>query len=764
MSLPGQVVDPFPPATLAEALSRSDIGLVVCLQVTCGIEMTSWHWIGGKAGDVGYMHPLGDFSGEFNDSVDEITAVYVNGVALAQGASVDDVCHSNGKFFWDGVASQALIISMPDGSNPQARGVTVEAIATYRFSDGPTDYNGYRWKPWILGQPSLTRSVTPDFSSITQLGTGSVTFQNETHWFDTRENQNWDAGRATLILGAAGLPWSEFKTQATFVPNAPILTDNNFKLSLQDPIVLVDTYYPSATYSTATYPNLDPAALGKPIQVAYGKILGVVPTCINIGAGVFKVAGHAITSFDGCRVQSQTTGLWQTVNFASVNTATAQFSLASIDFTFGQVVVVDFSGKPNAHGYLMDNPADIIQDLITNLGQPTNTAGFAAARARYDAGYQGTDMNHRVSVHTPSIYLDTQAKALSTIQEVMQNVRAYLQTANDGTLTMTPFRNYQISTLPQINDNNIFGPGITIDGNGTSSQYVQAGTKVSQAQVTYGVRQVEGISQLATWTNARNKNTRLMPTDVIEPMTSLFNNSSDALYLAQCLVNEYRVDPKVWSVTLKWLPMTWPAGQQVWAYFPRHCVSFVLEVLTVALDLTTRKCKLTLGNLRGFQNSSGFWVNSTDKTPAGNSLAWPGQGEANDMTGEIAYIRLEAGHWHDPTDFAVDTSSPASIYSDADKGVRSFRPAGRRGSGVPFCWHHLGAEPGHPKRQLRIGSCSGRSVGRQPVDADEPDRLRDQHRKRGRERAPRRPVVEHDEPWRVHGRRHDYDTDLLRDR
>ena len=672
MSLPGQIVDPNPPANLAAAALRSDNAFYFCLEVTCNVPMASWFPIGGAA----YMHPQGDFSGVYNpDKVDEIIGVTVNGVALTAAASVPAVATTPGTFFWDGVANQCLVISMPDSSNPQARGVTVVATARYRFSDGPNDTAGFRWRPWLVTPSTLTRQVTPDFSGITQVGSGAYVLQNENHFFDTRRGQNWGAGRCTLSVIPAGVAGSP-TLLCTHAISSVKMTDKDFTLAVQDPKVLVDTYYPTELYSSTTYPAMDQSAIGNVVPVAYGKILDITPVCIDTANAIFKVAGHPITSFDGVRVQDPTTGLWTVINFLTKDLSTAQFSLNPSDWNFssGQQVAVDFSGKPDANGFLMANPADIAADLITALGQPINSAGFAAARARYDVGYTGNNPNRRVTVHAPSLYLDSQSTALTVLEEMMVNVRAYLQTAPDGTLTMTPFRTYAISDLPVINDNNALGAGLVVDGSGTSSQFVQAGQKVTEAQVTFNNRPTSGTVQTVIVDYLPNQYKNNLPSPGVEPVDSLFTSQDDALYLAQCLAAEYTVDPTVWSVELKWLAWTWMPGQHVRCYFPRHCIDLVCEVLQVSFDVAARKCALTLGNLRGFEMCGGFWANSTDVSPAGNPLTWPTAGEANAADAQDArYIRLQVGHWHASNNFALDTTAPGATWSDLDSVVSGWK-------------------------------------------------------------------------------------------
>ena len=668
MTLPGQYVDPNPPSTLADVLTAVNAAPTFLLQLTAGITMRAWYPLVAAGYTYGnaWVHDLGDGSGFFNDSVDEIQAVFVNGVALTPGASQQDVANNNGYFFWDGVANQCLLISMPDGSNPMTRGNTILAMAVMRFSDGPTDARGYRWQPRISSWPGISRQVTPDFSGITQVGGGEITLANEDHYFDQRRGYNWDAGRAALIMGASGLPWNQFQTLATFVVSSVKMPLGSFTLNLQDPKVFCDTLFPATLYSDSAFPNINISDIGKPVQIAYGVILGATPVCIDTLNGIFQLAGHAIHSIQQVRVKD-TNGIWNPVPSFTYDVSLSQFTLTpGVYWTTGWDVVADFTGKTLSNGWPMINPADILQDIIGLLGFSTNTAGFLSAHNWYDIGYTFPNPNNRVVPHQVGLYIDSQGKAIDVMQELCSNVRAYLQVAPDGTFTMTPFRSFRATDCLQITDHNNLRPGVVIDGSGTTSHYVQAGTKISQCVVNYGIKSAESAASVLTVTNNANQWTRGLLAPVQDNVDTLFNQQPDALWYGQAIVNQDRVDQSFWTAQTQWTAWTAMCGGGVKIFSETLCIDQVNEIIKVDLDLNKRQVKITMANLRGFELSSGFWCNSTDLTPLGNSLAWNPTGEMNDASGEGEYRRQQAGHWVDPCDFAVATATPGAVFSDTD--------------------------------------------------------------------------------------------------
>jgi hypothetical protein len=107
--------------------------------------------------------------------------------------------------------------------------------------------------------------------------------------------------------------------------------------------------------------------VGKVKPIAYGQIFDVAPVCVHLGEKRFRVAGHAIQGFFGIRMRSAVTGYWVNTGFGTKDNSIAEFTVP--DWDMKAEMAVDFFGKVNADGTLMDNPADVVRDLLqTYLG------------------------------------------------------------------------------------------------------------------------------------------------------------------------------------------------------------------------------------------------------------------------------------------------------------------------------------------------------------------------------------------------------------
>lgn len=683
MSLPGEIKDPFPPATFSAANARSVNYPNVLVVVTCGRYEPVWKLDNGFSYQAPCQSSRPGASAPQYGYAEQVQGVNVNGIALTGAVSQRFVQVNKGYYYLASnpdLMTATLYISMPDGSNPMARGNVVEVMLSYQFCSTPTDdagavaVAGPPWLPWILSLPSLTNKIDAQFGGITQIGGGSIVLDNTTKFFDSRVKQNWDAGQVRVYMGYDGL--ASYTLLATFIAANVSADDSTFTINTKDPKILVDVLFPSKIYDNVTYPNIDPAFIGKPIPMAYGKILGVEPATIDTVNGIFKVAQHAIYSFDGVRVLDTTTGLWVTVPFASTNTATGQFTLAvGSSWTAGQSVAVDFTGRLAAGttGPML-NPADIVKDILTQLGVTTNTSVFNTIRNYYTIGYYPGVLNSDGSqayayCRKPSLYLDSQQKALTTIQQIMQDTRSYLSLLPDGSFGMFPFTNYQASTLPVITDENTLSmSGVKVDGSGTAYALTQTGMKPTQVQVTYAQYGPEGYQSTVTANSAFNQNTRNIPVGASVPLVidTTLTDVVDAQYVANAALMDWHVDPYIYTVQVSWLAWGLLAGaQHVHLTSAIHNWDLVSEILAVKMDLTNFVVTLTLGNLRGYEQSSGFWSNSGDTTPSGATLAWPQQGETV-APFETEYRRHQTGHWHGSDDLAVDSTNGANSWDWRD--------------------------------------------------------------------------------------------------
>ena len=122
---------------------------------------------------------------------------------------------------------------------------------------------------------------------------------------------------------------------------------------------------PINKFWTTDYPNLETGAEGQPIPLAYGDYTSVESSvkvwCIDTANRIFKIADHPISSIDTVAKNGLVNTSW-----GSVDLTNATFRLNDSYTDGDDEVYVTFKGKVNGSGTFLENPADIIYDILTD--------------------------------------------------------------------------------------------------------------------------------------------------------------------------------------------------------------------------------------------------------------------------------------------------------------------------------------------------------------------------------------------------------------
>lgn len=168
----------------------------------------------------------------------------------------------------------------------------------------------FRSKPWqarIISVPNISSRVEADFSGVSQIGGGRIVLNNGDGYFDNLSNLIWDAGTAKMEIGfdldGSAMDEADYQTVGTWDVVGTKLTDETFTLDLREKKTALTQKIPKEIYTREDYPQIALDDIGKPIPRAYGKLFGVSPTVIDRASRKFKVAHHAIRSFDGVKIK-----------------------------------------------------------------------------------------------------------------------------------------------------------------------------------------------------------------------------------------------------------------------------------------------------------------------------------------------------------------------------------------------------------------------------------------------------------------------------
>lgn len=710
--------------TVAEAIKHATASVVILAEVTARMFRNNWVLDGTLTNTYKLYTPITDVNGK----VHRLTVTGVikdNATALTARASAAAVEASNG-WYHDG---DYLWVRPVTGTIFAA---TYQPQLIFYFADKEKVLNSLYWEPRLLSAPAISQRIEPIFGDVSQIGGGSISLSNNDGFLDSLKDLQWDAGSVTLKLGVdlpgGAMAWADYVTLATWLVESWSNDGDTFQFKLGESKSKVKAKIPFDVFTRDDYPSIEDDIVGQPIPIAYGANFGVSPVLISPGTKTFKVAGHAIRSFDGVRLKktraevitrSTTTtvdwldydtdvkryyladetvkkvtfkgqdlteqndvddlvaGEWAyaenyvyafppsgydwsagtvtveseisvpqltTTDFATVDAANGEFTLGD-DWAVGIDVAVDFRGKVEGGVYL-ENAIDIIEDLLTLAGETNlNSSAFTEARSRLSIGTD--EFGREINTLRPSLYITELTEVLELIGEVNKLARSFLFSDETGQYSVGVFEPEPGEDLPQIDDTQI----IEFDRLNEVSDLI---TKVI---ARYEDRPVDGYAQTATEENTAYQHIRNQPNPVTETVDLLTAYESDAEYWAQAYLILKGTPLVKLEVKAAWSQMLLAPGDQVHLISVDRGIDEVMEVLEKRLNLGDKGVTLILGNLRGFEDSPGTWIDDADVLPtrfaqlSGYSAGAPEWNSSWDD--EISsWARQNFGYWTDDNGFA----------------------------------------------------------------------------------------------------------------
>jgi hypothetical protein len=384
-------------------------------------------------------------------------------------------------------------------------------------------------------------------------------------------------------------------------------------------------------------------------------VIATAGTWVQSDSYVYVNPNSGQTISSGTYVVQSTKGItaYQRVNPASRDLANGEFTLGS-EWLPGTAVSVDFSGKTNASGELMNNAVDIVQDILALAGATNlDTSAFSTARARLKLGTG--ESNEELHALAIGYYLNDSKEALEHIAEILKAVGGYIYSSATGQYTVGVFQPGQGESMSSFT----FKDLLDIE------EQTDAGEMFSKLQVTFAPRnadnwvEVQNRESTAAQYLRQNSQADLEKREVITPA------ERDAVYSADRMLCQEAFPEKIWKLKVPWIGLKLRPGDQVHLRDTSPAIDEVLEISEVRIDLTAKTVSLTLGDLRCLSDTPGHWVADSDVLPtrfaslagySAGSLVWNKNWDA-----EIkAWARQNVGYWTDANGFA-DSTDPDSF-------------------------------------------------------------------------------------------------------
>lgn len=572
-------------ATLARQ-DRASVGVNILAEITAGLWCRNMTLTSGKTVTYEKATTL------------SVTGVRIDGTALTVRASVNDVESNPGSYYHNGTT---LYVSASTGA---VYDKTVIAEVEFLFSKQYRIFDNVPYESRIDRAPNLSLRIEKDFGKVNQIGGGDLRLVNHDGYFDSLNTLQWDYGTVTIKTGYdlpnAEQAYADYATVGTWRIKSWSAADDFFTLRLAEIKTRLEKKIPLETYTRADYPQIDEAWIGKVIPRAYGVIYGAQPALVDASTGEFKVAGHAIKSLDGVRLRIDE--VWTDATFATKDLSNATFTVTG--WQDGYDVSVDFTGRKDSNGAAMVNYADVVEDLLTYIGETSiDSTQLAETRNRLLIGTNR--FGKEIHARAVSLYVNELNEAHHFIGKLNETVGGYVFSDANGEYHVGIFEPEPGEGLSVLTERDIerFEPSDDAD------------TISSKVRVLYNERKTGDWRESETFTSEASRLAHGQPSHVVAEANPNLNTLTDVRYYGQRRLLIESNQRKTYRVTTFWNALGWLPGMFIRITYTRRNFNDVVEVLEVNTELTTGRVTLLCGCMRNYAGGCGFIVANSDVLP-----------------------------------------------------------------------------------------------------------------------------------------------------
>jgi hypothetical protein len=335
-----------------------------------------------------------DFDASYDSLPAELTEDVPTWDIEAVGSVLEDQEHLQKVFAIADMAAQpswyydrenrVLYVRLTNFDPPQKHTITVGIPANVRKGGERFDYDGLDFENRLLSVPAIKYEKDDIFSGRLSFDDAEITIDNKDGLYDHMPDFDVFNQQVRLYLGFEELDTlDDFLELGRFYIKDFTIGQGELRIRARDPRAVLQTPVLQHTFTTTDYPNLRDDDSGTYIPVRYGTCRKVEVVCVNRGAYdedtgqdmVFvltdmQFGGHSqIAGVDAVyHKEAQLSGsgsVRYTATDLSAGTITIHHDAgAEIDF---DSVRVSFRSYEDDSGALIENPIDIIQDMLAYL-------------------------------------------------------------------------------------------------------------------------------------------------------------------------------------------------------------------------------------------------------------------------------------------------------------------------------------------------------------------------------------------------------------
>lgn len=369
---------------------------------------------------------------------------------------------------------------------------------------------------------------------------------------------------------------------------------------------------------------------------------------------------------------------WLYINVASLGTVTVTYSIQSLttqaitltntytslgEFTVEELVsnddevFVNFTGKPNGTGDPIIACPDVINDLLASVGESSiNTASYVEAIRALSLGVQENGAN--LYKRQLALYIDSKRSVADLISDINAVCGSFVYTNASGEYFLGIFRPKVRSALFDVDESDLL-----------DWQEVSGTEKIlTKFKSRYLINEALETAQLEEYDRPSQQHVNNQP-EPVEKLNDLpFSEDFDAEEYAQRMSLQQSIPLKKFTCSMKWRGWSFLLGDQITIKHTARSIYGKFEVLERNVDFGSMTVKFVLGNLRGYEDRPGWWVDGAATLPSQfSALAGYGSGSLvwnSSWHPDIKrWARNNVGYWTDANGFANSTDHDSFIPS-----------------------------------------------------------------------------------------------------
>lgn len=492
------------------------------------------------------------------------------------------------------------------------------------------DSDIYR-QPRIISAPKIEKRIEGLFGKPIQRGAGTLVLNNSDGYFDSLRDYNWAGNICDIIVKAAkpdeDLADGESQATGRFLMTNATFTRDKVEVKLEELTKYFDAGFPLRFFDELPDINIYDETQGRHCPYIYGRVFGVRAYPVNKSLKEFQVADHAIHSISNpVRIVQ---GVAEACKITFKNYESGRFRIE--EWEDGQDVICDVNGLVDSDNKLMNNPADIANDILKTMGfAPINAASITDSRTYYDVGgafpFPNVDKECGLYIYEPGQVGDI-------FQKINESAHSYLRFNNSNEIEFRawyPKRRTDVTF--EIQDFELLDFREMTD---EREIITQAHSAYEQHEETDDQRIVKAIGD--------GKDRYNLGGERVKEFDSRAALRSKARNYAQKVMTFRGQEIRTFAVSMMFRPITLLPGDQIRLNITRWGFDEIVEILSVSSDVISGRCEITFSNRRNWGRSSGWW--SEDVAPTYSLLDSEATKQANFE---------QWGYWSDDNGFLDD--------------------------------------------------------------------------------------------------------------